>query len=213
MRFMRAQFVLMAALLFPASMWAQASKVAVVDFERAVVESVEGKKAAERFNTKMEERTKELQGLQKQLEDNQTKLRTGERALSDAVKADLTRQIDRLQTELTRKNEDAQKEMEGLRQELLQPIAGFASQLLTAYCQQQGYTVVVDISAPTSNVLYYSPENDITAGFVKTLDQEFAKRAQTPGQTPAQTPSPTPAPKPSTTAPAAPASPPTPAKP
>jgi outer membrane protein len=177
MRFMKAQFVLMATLLFPASMWAQASKLAVIDFERAVVESAEGKKAADKFNAKMDEKTKELQGLQKQLEDNQEKLRTGERALSDTVKADLTRQIDRLQTDLTRKNEDAQKDLEGLRQELLQPIAGFASQLLTAFCREQGYTMVVDISAPTSNVLYYNTANDITESFVKRLNEEFAKAA------------------------------------
>ena len=190
MRFMRAQFVLMAALLFPATSLAQASKLAVIDFERAVVESVKGKEAAAKFNGKMDERTKELQDMQKQLEDNQTKLRTGERALSDAVKADLTRQIDRLQTEMTRKNEDAQKELEGLRQELLQPIAGFASQLLTAYAKEQGYTVLVDISAPTSNVLYHSPATEITDAFIKRLDEEFAKN-----------------PAPLTAAPAAPAAP------
>jgi outer membrane protein len=165
----------MAVLLFPASMWAQASKVAVIDFERAVIESAEGKKAADKFNAKMDERTKELQGMQKQMEDNQEKLRTGERALSDTVKADLSRQISKLQTDITRKNEDAQKELEGLREELLQPIAGFASQLLTAYCREQGFTVVVDVSAPTSNVLYYNAANDITEGFVKKLNEEFAK--------------------------------------
>jgi len=75
--------------------------------------------------------------------------------------------------------------LEGLRQELLQPIAGFASQLLTAYCREQGYTVVVDISAPTTNVLYYNPANDITDAFVKRLDEEFAKAGPLPATAPA----------------------------
>src|SRR6059036_2291240 len=128
-------------LLIPSSLPGQGySKIAVVDFERAVVESVEGKKASDGFNAKLEERQKEVEKRQKELEEAQNKLRTQERVLSDAAKADLQRDIDRRQTELTRVNEDAQKELGALRDELLRPVADLATRILKAYASDQGYT-------------------------------------------------------------------------
>jgi len=81
--------LLIVLLLIPSSLLGQVfSKVGVVDFERAVVESTEGKKSSVKFNAKLEERQKEVEKRQKELEEAQNKLRTQERVLSDAAKAD-----------------------------------------------------------------------------------------------------------------------------
>src|SRR4051812_11798316 len=84
----------------------QVSKVAVVDFEKALVESVEGKKSSERFNATLQAKQADGEKRQKELEDAQRKLQTQERTLSEIAKANLQKDIDRRTTEMQRFNED-----------------------------------------------------------------------------------------------------------
>src|SRR5881397_2650477 len=112
--------ILAIILIFSATGFAQ-SKIAVIDFERAVVGSAEGKKAEAKFNAKLEERRTEIEKKQKELDEKQTQLKAQDRVLSDTAKTELARDIDRRTTDLQRSNEDAQKELDAMRQELLGP--------------------------------------------------------------------------------------------
>jgi outer membrane protein len=182
---------------------AQLSTVVVVDFERAVVESAEGKKSSDKFNATLQARQGDAEKRQKELEDQQRKLQTGARTLSDAAKADIQRDIDRRTLEMQRRNEDAQKELQALRDELLRPIAERATAILNAMASEQGYTVVVDLSNQESSVVWFNPKNDITAELIKRIDASTPKEAPKPtGAAPTTTKPPTPAaPKPTTAAP------------
>src|SRR5438876_12203905 len=107
----------------PIPVRSQTSRIAVVDFEKAVVESAEGKKSSEKFNAALQSKQADVEKREKELEDGQKKLQTQERTLSEIAKANLQRGIDRRTTELQRLNEDAQKELQSLRGELLRSIA------------------------------------------------------------------------------------------
>jgi len=159
----------------PAVLRAQNSKVAAVDFERAVVQCAEGKKASEKFNTAVQAKQTELAQRQKDIDDGTKKLQNGARTLSDAAKADLQKDIDKKTTDLQRLNEDAQKELETMRDELLRPIAQKATALLNAMAEQQGYTMVVDVSNPQSNVVFVNPKFEITEELIKRIDAEAGK--------------------------------------
>src|SRR5205823_741935 len=133
---------------------AQLSHVVVADFERAVVQSVEGKKASDKFNAALQAKQTDIEKRQKDIEEQQKKLQTGARTLSDAAKAEIQRDIDRRTTELKRINEDAQKELQTMRDEMLRPIAERATAILNAMAQEQGYTIVIDVSNPENNVVW-----------------------------------------------------------
>jgi outer membrane protein len=154
---------------------AQLSKIVVVDFERAVVESREGKQSSDKFNAALQSKQAEIEKRQKELEEVEKKLQNGARTLSDGAKADLQKDIDRKTTDLKRINEDAQKELQMLRDELLRPIAEKATAFLNAMSDEQSYTVVIDVSNPENSVLWANPKNDITADLIKRLDAEGAK--------------------------------------
>src|SRR5215468_11819167 len=106
--------VVLAGLCLPVGLFAQApaaappaaatpaGRVAVVDFQRAVTENAEGKKAQEKFMAELNKRQKEFEEKQKAMADSQTKLQNGDKALSEDAKANLAKQIDKLQTELQR---------------------------------------------------------------------------------------------------------------
>src|SRR5207248_9566778 len=138
----------LALLIFTPGLRAQLSTVVVVDFERAVVESREGKKASEKFNSTLQAKQNDVEKKTKELEDQQKKLQNGARTLSDAAKADIQKDIDRRTTDLKRLNEDAQRELQGLRDELLRPIAERATAILNAMTSELNYTCLVDRSNP-----------------------------------------------------------------
>src|SRR5260370_18357472 len=144
---------------------AQVSKIAVVDFEKAVVGSAEGKKSSEKFNSTLQSKQAEAEKRQKELEDVQRKLQTQERTLSETAKATLQKDIERRTTELQRFNEDTQKELQSLRDELLRPIPERASGILNAIAKEQGYTLIVDVSNQQNNILCLIPNTDITNDF------------------------------------------------
>jgi len=174
---MRLKLSLLILMLFVSTpiLRAQLSKVAVVDFERAVVESAEGKKASEKFNSTLQARQADIEKRQKELDDQQKKLQAGARTLNDAAKAEIQKDIDRRTTELTRLNEDAQKDLQTLRDELLRPIAERATAILGAMSDEQNYTLVVDTSNPQTNVVWFNPKNDMTAELIKRIDASAPK--------------------------------------
>src|SRR5258708_4097284 len=99
-----------------------AGKVAVVDFRKVVTDNADGKKAQEKFMAELSKRQKDFEEKQKAMTDAQTKLQSGDKTLNDTVKADLAKQVDRLNTELQRMNDDAQKQLGEIQQELFRPI-------------------------------------------------------------------------------------------
>src|SRR5215470_4506881 len=178
--------VVLVGLLLPAAVLAQApasagqgaGRVAVVDFQKAVTENTEGKKAQERFMAELNKRQKEFEDKQKAMTDAQTKLQNGDKALSDTAKADLAKQIDKLNTELQRMNDDAQKDLGDLQQQLFRPIAEKTQDVLKSYSNENGFAVVFDISQGNA-ILYWQDVADITTEIIRRVDASPAKPAAT----------------------------------
>jgi outer membrane protein len=162
---------------------AAAGKVAVVDFQKAVLENVEGKKAQEKLMAEVSKRQKDFEEKQKNLSDAQNKLQTQDKALSDTAKADLSRQIDKLNTDLQRMNDDAQKDIGDLQQQLLRPIADRAQKVLQAYSAENGFSVVFDVSNQANNIIYVQDVADITTEIIRRVDSELVKAPAAPAST------------------------------
>jgi len=158
------------------------SKVAVIDFQRAVTENQEGKKAQDQFLQEVNRRQSEFDKKQKSLDEMQNKLKTQEKVLSDPIKADLSKQIDQTTTDLNRMNEDAQKELGDIQQRLFRPIAERASKVLNAYAQETGYSVVFDVSSQANSIIYVQDVADITTEIIRRVDAEAGKTAAKPAE-------------------------------
>ncbi|MBI2149698.1 MAG: OmpH family outer membrane protein [Acidobacteria bacterium] len=154
---------------------APATRVAVVDFQKAVVENSEGKKAQEAFLAEVNKREKEFNDKQKAIADIQAKLQAQEKVLSDTVKADMSKQIDRHTTDLQRMNDDAQKDLGDLQQQLFRPIAERTQKVLEAYSSENGFAVVFDLSSQASNIIYRQEIADITTEIIRRVDAVAAK--------------------------------------
>jgi outer membrane protein len=179
--------VLLIGFLLPAAVFAQApaaapgaGRVAVVDFQKAVTENAEGKKAQEKFVAELNKRQKEFEDKQKALADAQTKLQNGDKALSADTKADLSKQIDKMNTDLQRMNDDAQKDLGDLQQQLFRPIAEKAQDAVKSYATENGFGVVFDESSQASSIIYVHDLADITTEIIRRMDASASKGPAAP---------------------------------
>ena len=191
---MRKASLVLVGLLLPAALFAQApaaaagaagaGRVAVVDFQRAITENSDGKKAQEKFLGELNKRQKEFEDKQKAMTDAQTKLQNGDKALSDTAKADLAKQVDKLNTDLQRMNDDAQKDLGDFQQQLFRSIAEKTQEVLKSYSTENGFAVVFDSSSQANSIIYRDDIADITTEIIRRVDATAAKAPAAPAAAP-----------------------------
>jgi outer membrane protein len=186
------------ALFVPTGMvWAQGSspaaaaptKIATMNIRNAIAGTAEGKEASAELQSQFAPKQTEMQNMQKQIEDIQTRLSAGERTLSDEEKARLQRQGDLLGRELQRRQDDLNEELQAAEGDILDRLGRKMLDVVDRYARENGYAIVLDTSQ-SSLVVYGANQVDITTQIVTLYDQAY------PVKPPASsTPTPHPAPQ------------------
>src|SRR6266852_1721091 len=107
------------ALLATASAGSAQSKIAIINLQRAVLESAEIKKASAELETKYKPRQQAIEKLQTEIPSLQQNLQTNAGKLTPQAEADITAPGQRKQRELQRLTEDLQADVERDRNEIL----------------------------------------------------------------------------------------------
>lgn len=167
-------------LLAPAAAMAQEARVVAVNTEEAVLKSDAGKAADTKLTAKYEERKKELDKKQKELDDLNIKKRDQWTLLSEKFKEELTRQINTTQTTLERSLEDARTEMDKLRNDELGPIVKVARAELDKLVNEKSYEIVIDLAGDGPvYFVHVSPKINITDELVKRINVAWLKTSST----------------------------------
>jgi Skp family chaperone for outer membrane proteins len=180
-------------ILFVTNLSAQSSpsgKVAVLNWNRAVVESTEGKQASADFQKKLDTRKEELNKVQEEIQKLQSQLNQG--GGGEETQAALARQIDSKTTALKRSREDSEKEFSTLQNEIMARISQKIIPVVNQYAQEKNVSVVIDSSNQTAQLVYYDTSIEITDEIIKRFD---ATQAPATGATAAPSsakPAPTP---------------------
>jgi outer membrane protein len=177
-------------LYFPQNGLAQDAKIATVDVQALTLMCDEGKAIGERLEKRYQEISAELQKEQKALEEKETRLRTQDRLMSATAKAQLAKEIDDAKIVFDRKNQDYQKEMDDLQRDLLSPVAAKVQQELSAFVNEKGYTLLVDLSAAEGNIVWANPANDITREVMARLNAAYKSSPAAAAPAPAPAPAP-----------------------
>jgi outer membrane protein len=160
-------------------------KIVVVDMQEAVTGSNEGKEKAAKFDARVKEWTDKLDKIKSDIDGNQKKLQAQQSIASPATLQALNKSITDKQTELTRTSEDAQKDVDGYRDELLGPVMEVATKTMNDLATEKGYSIVYDLSAPNSPVVYSAKECNITEEVKTRLNAKGATAAPARGASPA----------------------------
>src|SRR6266853_4431747 len=107
------------ALLAAVSTGSAQTKIAIINLQRAVLESAEIKKASAELEAKYRPRQQAIEKLQKDIQALQQNLQQNAGKLTPQAEADITAQGQRKQRELTRLSEDLQADVDRERNEIL----------------------------------------------------------------------------------------------
>lgn len=187
---MRLAVPALAVLFMVPAVWGQAGssastpapvKVGVINVQVAITSTLEGKQASAELQSQFAPRQTELDNLRKQIEDVQTRLRTGQTTLSDDEKARLGREGDQMTRAYQRKQQDSQDDFNEAQREVVDRIGRKMIDVLDKYSKQNGYGVVFDTSAQSSPVVYAANQIDLTQDIIRLYDQQYpVKTAATP---------------------------------
>jgi len=143
------------------------SKVAVVNSQKAILETAEIKKAQVDLETKFKPRQDQMARLTKELQDIQTQLQSGK--LNQNGEQELTVQGQRKQRELQRLQDDLQADVDRERNDILQRSGTHMQEIVKKLADEKGLDVVID----TSNTVFYKASLDLTAEAVAAYDKAY----------------------------------------
>ncbi len=155
------------------------SKIGIINVQRAIVETEEGKKAQEKLKADFAPKVKELQAKQEELARLQNQLREQERALSDVARANLVRQIETKTKGFNRSREDFNSDGQQAQSEVLGKIGQKVLKVLGEYAVENGYHVVIEIGSPQTPVVWANRAVDVTDDIIKRYNAISAASAAT----------------------------------
>jgi outer membrane protein len=192
----------LAALLLVPAAWGQSSaaaapaKIGVLNIQVAITSTGEGKQASAELQTQFAPRIAELQNLQKQIEDLQTRARTTANTASDEEKARLQQENDKLTRTFQRKQQEMNDDSQEAQKEVVDHIGRKMMDVLDKYSKENSFAVVLDTASQQSSVLYASNAIDVTQEIIRLYDQTYPLKAAAAAAKPAAPKPAAPAPKP-----------------
>jgi outer membrane protein len=171
------------------------SRIAVIAFQVAVGQTNEGQRAFADLEKKFQPRQDHLKSLSDEVDTLTKQLQSQGATLTDAQRNEKSTAIDTKKKQLDRDAEDARTDFQQQMNDLYQGLASKVYDSLQAYAEQQGYTLVLDISQQGSPVLFANQATNIT----KAVIDAYNVKSGVPAPQPAASGTPSaPTPKPAT---------------
>ena len=162
--------------VFSVSGFAQdtAQKVAIIDIQAAIARSKDGQAAIRDLQDKFAPKRVDLENQQREISDLQNQLRNQDKTLSDEARTRLLRTLDDKTRRLNRDNEDATAEFQQAQQDVINGIGRKILGVISEHAQENGFSLVLDISSPQNPVLYANATIDITQAIIEQYDAAVA---------------------------------------
>jgi outer membrane protein len=141
------------------------SKVAIINLQRAVLESAEIKKASAELEAKYKPRQQKVEALQSELQGIQKQIQDGK--LTPQAQQELAASGTRKQRELQRMVEDLQAEVERERNDILTKSSQQMQEVVKKMAEEKGLDVVVDVNT----TVYFKPALEITTEAIAAYDK------------------------------------------
>jgi outer membrane protein len=165
------------------------AKIALINFQEVVVASNEGQQVTLATQKKYEPKKAEIEKMAADVDSMKKSLQAAPANLPDDERTKRLREIDTKEKQLNRDAEDASTAYNSEWQEALGKVAQKISVVMQNYVKTNGYTILLDVSAQSSNVMWALPSTDISQAVVDAYNKQSGIAAPPP-----------PAPRPATTA-------------
>jgi outer membrane protein len=153
-------------------------KLAVINTQKALLQTDELKKAQLEMEGKFKPRQDQMVKIQKELEDIQAQLNSGK--LNELGTQELTAEGQRKQRELQRDQQDLQEDVERERNEIIQRACTRMQEVVKKLADEKGLDIVVD----SANTVFFKSSFELTteatAAYNKTYPVAAAAAAPAP---------------------------------
>jgi outer membrane protein len=146
---------------------AQPAKLAIINAQKAVVDTAEIKKAQAALEAKYRPRQAQLEGLQRDLQAVQQQLAAP--GITPDRQAQLQGEGTTKQKQAQRISEDLQADVNADRQDILGRAGRQMTEVVRKLAEERGVDVVIDVT----NTLYYKPALDLTADATAAYDKAY----------------------------------------
>jgi outer membrane protein len=159
------------------------AKVAVIAFQTAVGQTNEFQRNFADLQKKYEPKRAQLKTQADEIDSLEKQLQAQGDKLSDAERASRSKTIDDKKKQAQRFAEDAQNDLQGEMQQVYEGVASKVYDVLSAYAQQQGFTLILDGTTSQQQapvVLYAGPNTDITKAIIDAYNVKSGVPAPPP---------------------------------
>lgn len=158
-------------------LYAQQGKIGVIDMQKALNETVEGRKVLGRLKTKLNAEKAILKKKEDELQQMQNELNKQGFLLSDRTRMEKEERFRGLQRELERYQEDKSEEFRRLQRNSTERIFKGLMKILNDYAKNKNFNLILEAGQANPNmpspVLYYDEATvDITAEIIKLYDEK-----------------------------------------
>jgi outer membrane protein len=156
-----------------------ATKVAIVSLQGAIAGTKDGQKAAQELDKKVAPKQKEFATRQAEISQLQEQYSKGGAVMAEDRRNQAAREIEEKKKRLERDVQDAEEEVRNEQEKIVQSLGQRMTAMIEKYAKDNGYTLVVDVSNPNTDVLYAAQSFDITQSVITLYDETAAKGSST----------------------------------
>ena len=188
----------------PVAPQAVPAKIALIAFEQSVFATNEGQRAVEDVKKKYEPKKNQIDALAQEVDSLKKQLQSAPATLTDEERASRLKNIDVKEKQLNRDAEDATAAYNADLQEAYGKLAQKVNGTMRKYVQDNGFTLLLDVSGQQSPVLWAVPQTDVTEAVINAYNVASGVSAPPPSAPSASRPRATTPAKPAAPKPAAP---------
>ena len=156
------------------------AKVALIAFEQAVFGTNEGQRAVQDVQKKYEPKKSQIDSLAAEVDSLKKQLQSAPATLSDEERQMRLKNIDTKEKQLNRESEDATQAYQADLQEAYGKVAQKVSGVTKNYVQQNGFTLLLDVSNQANNVMWAVQSTDVTQAVVEAYNKSSGVAAPPP---------------------------------
>lgn len=146
------------------------AKIALISFEQAVFLTNEGQQAVQAVQKKYAPKKAEIDSLSKEVDTLKKDLQSAPATMTDAERSTKVKAIDAKEKDLNRDAEEAQTSYNSDLQEAYGKVAQKVAVAAKKYASDNGYTMLMDVSNQSSNIMWIGPNIDVTKAVVEAYN-------------------------------------------
>lgn len=146
------------------------AKIALIAFEQSVFATNEGQRAVQDVQKKYEPKKTQIDGLAQEVDSLKKQLQSAPATLTDEERASRLKNIDVKEKQLNRDAEDATAAYNADLQEAYGKLAQKVNAAMRKYVQDNGFTLLLDVSGQQSPVLWAIPQTDVTEAVISAYN-------------------------------------------